>query len=137
MNDIVVVKVVDSVQDLSNRLGSVFFSKLALLADSVEQLSTSRQLSHNVVLVLQRGQCSGDHSNTSGHAYPRLKPVVELDDVRVLHALQHLQLVIHHLLVATDVLLQDDLDSDLAFRAVGLADDAIGAGAQRLSEAVS
>jgi len=62
---------------------------------------------------------------------------VELDNVRVLHALQHLQLIVHHLLVATDVLFQDDLNSDLALGAVGLADDAISAGAQRLSEAVS
>jgi hypothetical protein len=137
VNDIVVVEVVDSIQDLSNRLGGVLFSKLALLTDSVKQLSTSRQLGHNVVLVLQRGQCLGDYSNTSGHAHPRLEPVVKLDNVRVLHALQHLQLVVHHLLIATDVLFQDDLNSDLALGAVGLADDAIGAGAQRLSEAVS
>jgi len=62
---------------------------------------------------------------------------VELDNVRVLHALQHLQLVVDHLLVPADVLLEDDLDGDLALGAVGLADDAIGSGTQRLSEAVS
>jgi hypothetical protein len=62
---------------------------------------------------------------------------VELDDVRVLHALQHLQLVVDHLLVSADVLLQDDLDRDLALGTVGLADDSICAGSQRLSEAVS
>ena len=62
---------------------------------------------------------------------------MELDNVRVLHALQHLQLVVDHLLVPADVLLEDDLDGDLALGAVGLADDAIGSGTQRLSEAVS
>jgi hypothetical protein len=62
---------------------------------------------------------------------------VELDNVRVLHALQHLQLVVHHLLVAADVLLQNNLDGNLALGAVSLADDSIRAGTQRLSEAVS
>ena len=57
--------------------------------------------------------------------------------MRVLHALQHLQLVVDHLLVPADVLLEDDLDGDLALGAVGLADDAIGSSTQRLSEAVS
>jgi hypothetical protein len=57
--------------------------------------------------------------------------------VRVLHALQHLQLIVDHLLVSADVLLQDDLDSDLALGAVSLTDDAICASSQRLSEAVS
>lgn len=59
-------------------------------------------------------------------AYPRLKPVMELDNVWVLHLLQHFQLVVDHLLVTADILLQDDLDGDLAIWAVGLADDAIG-----------
>lgn len=53
MNDIVVVEIVDSVEDLSNSLGGVFLCKLPLLADSVKQLSTSGQLSYNVVFVLQ------------------------------------------------------------------------------------
>lgn len=57
--------------------------------------------------------------------------------MRVLHALKHFQLIIHHLLVASHVLLQDDLDRDLALGAVGLSHDAIGTGAQCLSEAVS
>jgi hypothetical protein len=57
--------------------------------------------------------------------------------VRVLHALQHLELIVDHLLVPADVLLQDDLDGDLALGAVGLTDDAICTSSQRLSEAVS
>lgn len=55
----------------------------------------------------------------------------------VFHALQHLELVVDHLLVAADILLQDDLDSDLALGTVGLPDDTICPGTQRLSEAVS
>jgi hypothetical protein len=62
---------------------------------------------------------------------------MELDNVRVLHALQHLELVIDHLLVSANILLQDDLDGDLALGAVGLSDDAICTSTQRLSEAVS
>lgn len=62
---------------------------------------------------------------------------MKLDDMRVLHLLQHLQLVIDHLLIAANILLQDDLDRDLAIRAVGLANDTIGPGAQRLSKFVA
>jgi hypothetical protein len=62
---------------------------------------------------------------------------MELDNVRMLHALQHLQLIVHHLLVAADILLQDDLDGDLALGTVSLPDNPICASAQCLSEAVS
>ena len=57
--------------------------------------------------------------------YPRFEPVVELDNMRVLHPLQHLQLVVDHLLVSANILLQDDLDGDLAFGAVSFPDDTI------------
>jgi hypothetical protein len=62
---------------------------------------------------------------------------MELDNVRVFHALQHLELVVDHLLISTNVLLQDDLDGDLALRTVSLAHNAICASTERLSEAVS
>lgn len=52
MDNIVLVQVVDSIEYLSNRLGRVLFSKLSLFANAVEQLSASRQLGHDVVLVL-------------------------------------------------------------------------------------
>jgi hypothetical protein len=55
----------------------------------------------------------------------------------MLHALQHLQLIINHLLVAAHILLQDDLDGDLALGAVGFSNNTIGSGAQRLPEAIS
>jgi hypothetical protein len=62
---------------------------------------------------------------------------MELDNVWVAHALKHLQLIVDHLLVAAHVLLQDDLDRDLTLGAVGLSHDAIRAGTQRPSKAVS
>ncbi len=68
--------------------------------------------------------------------YLGLEPVDKLDNVRVLEALEHVELVKHHALVAADVPLQDDLDGDAAVRAVGLPDDAIGAGAEGAAEAV-
>lgn len=62
---------------------------------------------------------------------------MELDNVRMLHALQHFQLVVHHLFVSPDILLQDDLDSDLALGAVGFSDNTIRSSAERLSKLVS
>ena len=61
---------------------------------------------------------------------------MELDNMWVAHALKHLQLVVNHLLVAAHVLLQDDLDRDLALRTVGLSHDAIRAGTQGPSKAI-
>ena len=52
MDDIVLMQVVDGFQDLSYGCRSVLFGEAALFADAVEQLSTSRKLCHNVVLVL-------------------------------------------------------------------------------------
>lgn len=52
------------------------------------------------------------------------------------HLLEEVKLVVDHLLVALDVLLEDDLDCDLASRALGLADDTIGTGTKRASEMV-
>ena len=62
---------------------------------------------------------------------------MELDNVWVAHTLKHLQLVVDHLLVAAHIPLQDDLDRNLALGAVGLSDNAICAGTQRLPKAIS
>jgi hypothetical protein len=62
---------------------------------------------------------------------------MELDNVWVAHALKHFQLVVDHLFVAPHVLLQDNLDRDLALGAVSLADDTIRAGTKRLSESIT
>lgn len=47
------VEVVDRVEHLSNRLRSVFLCELAALANAIEQLSSCRKLSDDVVLVLK------------------------------------------------------------------------------------
>jgi hypothetical protein len=62
---------------------------------------------------------------------------MEADNVGVLHLLQHLQLVVDHLFIPLDILLQDDLDGDLAVGAVSLSDNAIGSSTQCFSEAIS
>lgn len=41
MDDIIVVQIVDSLEDLSDGLGSIFLSELSVLAYSIEELSTS------------------------------------------------------------------------------------------------
>jgi hypothetical protein len=68
--------------------------------------------------------------------YSRLKPIDKFDDVRMLQPLQHGKLVIDHLLVAFDVLFQDDLDGNLASRAVRLTNDSICASTKGASEPV-
>ena len=62
---------------------------------------------------------------------------MEADDMRMLHPLQHLQLVVDHLLVALDVLLEDDLDGELLAILFGLADDAVCACAQGLAQVIA
>lgn len=52
MNYIIVVKIINGFKDLPYGLRRVFFSKLSILANAIEKLSTSSQLSHNVVFVL-------------------------------------------------------------------------------------
>lgn len=52
MNYVIEVEVIHGFEDLPDCLGGVFLCKLAILADTVEQLSTSSQLCDDVVLVL-------------------------------------------------------------------------------------
>lgn len=103
------VKIIDSLQDLSDGLGGILLGKLALLADTIEKLAASSQLGHDVILV------------------PRLEPVNKLDNVRMMEALEHVKLIVYHPLIALDILLQDDLDSNLASWAVSLAYNAVRA----------
>ena len=53
MNHVIVVKVVDGLEDLLDRLGSVFLCKLAVFADPVKELSPSRQLGDYIIFVLR------------------------------------------------------------------------------------
>jgi hypothetical protein len=52
VDDIVLVQVVDSLQDLLDGLGAVLLGEFALLANAVEQLSTRSELRDDVILVL-------------------------------------------------------------------------------------
>jgi hypothetical protein len=52
VNNIVVVEVVDSIENLSYSFSSIFFRKLSLVTDSVKQLAASCQLGDNVVFIL-------------------------------------------------------------------------------------
>lgn len=47
------MQVVDCLKDLTDSLGSILLSELALLANAIEQLSTCCQLGNNVVFVLR------------------------------------------------------------------------------------
>jgi hypothetical protein len=140
MDDVVLVEIVDGSQDLLDGLRGVLLGELALFANTIEELSASRELGHNVKLVLLRRRRSARLAQLGWVAvcctYTRLEPVDELDDMRVLQPLKHIQLVIHHLLIALDVLLQDDLDGDLARGTLSLADDTIGASAEGSAEPV-
>lgn len=52
MNDVLVVEVINRLEYLLDRLRGVLFCELALITNSVKQLSTRRQLRHDVVFVL-------------------------------------------------------------------------------------
>lgn len=52
VNHVVVMKVVDGFEDLLNRLRSIFLCKFAIFTDPVKKLSSRRQLSDYIVLVL-------------------------------------------------------------------------------------
>ena len=54
----------------------------------------------------------------------------------VLEALEHLQFVIDHLVVAFDVLLQDDLDGAFSLGRLCFSDNAVGASSECLAKLV-
>jgi hypothetical protein len=58
MDNIVLVQIIDSVQNLLDGLRRVLLRKFALLADPVEQLPSGRELCDDVVLVLEQGEGS-------------------------------------------------------------------------------
>lgn len=67
--------------------------------------------------------------NLSEASYSRLKGIVEPDNVRMIHPLQHLQFIVDHLLVPFDILLQYDLDGVFLIPAFCFPHDAISSGA--------
>lgn len=69
-------------------------------------------------------------------AHPRLEPVDKLDNVRMLELLEHLELVVDHLLVTLDISLQDNLDGHLARGAISLTNDTICSSTESSTESV-
>lgn len=53
MNDIILMQVVNSVENLLDRLRGVFLSELAPVADTIKELSSCGQLSDNVEFILK------------------------------------------------------------------------------------
>lgn len=70
-------------------------------------------------------------------AHLRFEPVDERDDVGVLEGLEHLKLIVDHVFISANVLLENDLDCDLlAVGGVSLANDTVCACTQCSSEFV-
>lgn len=65
MNNIIVVQVIDSFENLSDRLRGVFFGKLAIFTNPIKELSTSSELSNNVVFVLRANLSVSTHVKTT------------------------------------------------------------------------
>ncbi len=57
MDTVVLVKIVHRIENLTDRFRGILLSELALFTNAIEKLSSSRQLSHNVVFVLQAVRC--------------------------------------------------------------------------------
>ena len=68
--------------------------------------------------------------------YPRLEPIHKLDDMRVIQSLQHAKLIIYHLLISLDILLQYYLDCHFIAVEIGFSYNAIGACSERATEPV-
>lgn len=54
MNNVILVQVVDSFKDLSNRLGCILFGEFTLLAYAIKQLAARGEFGHNVIFVLKK-----------------------------------------------------------------------------------
>ncbi len=70
MDDVVLVQIIDGFHNLPDGLRGILLGEPALLGDSVEQLSTDRQLGDNVVLVLDTADISLDELRC---ATPRMR----------------------------------------------------------------
>ena len=89
MNHVIVMKVVDCLEDLLDRLGSVFLCKFAVFTDPVKELSSRRQLCDYIIFVLCsiRRQYLYISEIESNFQYLRLEPIVEPNDVWMFHSL--------------------------------------------------
>ena len=119
---------------MSDSLRSILLCEFALVTDAVEELSSNSQLSNDVELVL--GIISVCSCRIYTLAYPGLEPIHKLNDMRMVELLKHFQLIIHHLLVALDILLEYYLDCHLLALNIGLSNYAICASTESSSEPV-
>ncbi len=87
MDDIVIVEVIDSLENLSYSLRSILLCEPSLLADTVKQLSSRSQLCDDVVFVLKWYQLSCPRTDVPCCAHSRLEPIHESDDMGMLHLL--------------------------------------------------
>ena len=85
----------------------------------------------NIVLVLVDSILEpGSLGYGLGRMYLGFEPIVKSHDVRMLHSLQQNHLVVNHLLVAFDILLENDLDGIFLSTAFSLAHDPVCTSAQ-------
>lgn len=137
MDNIPLVQIVDGVQDLFDGLRSIFLCEFTVFTDAIEQFTTRCQLGDDIVFILE-GISMTVLCLSNGHVEtdPRLEPVDEVDNVRVVQRLQHLQFIVDHLLIPLHILLEDDLDGNFSRAAVGFTDNAICTRAEGPSESV-
>lgn len=113
MDNVSLMQVVDGIEDLANGLRGIFLRELAVFANAVEQLTTSGQLSNNIEFVLSFVESDPIAIIIRHRAYYlRFEPVYKVDNAGVMEGLQHLQLIVDHLLISADILLQNDFDGD-------------------------
>jgi hypothetical protein len=125
VHDVVLMEITHCVEHFANDLGCILLGELSVLADTIEKLSSGSKLSDDVVLVLRK--CKAQRAKLQERStHPRLEPIAERNDVRMMQPLQQLQLVVDHLLVTLHVFLEDDLYGDLAGGAVCLPDNTVG-----------
>jgi hypothetical protein len=135
VDNISLVQIIDGLENLADGQGGIFFRELALLANTIEELSACCKLGDDVVLVLTRLSAI-PRRRAADRAHLGLKPFIESDNVWMVHITQHFHLVVHHLFVASNILLQDYLHGALALWTVRLAHNSVGASAKSLAESV-
>lgn len=54
MDNIPLMQIPDRIQNLPDRLRSILFCKLAILANAIEQFSSGREFRHNIIFILSK-----------------------------------------------------------------------------------
>lgn len=125
MNNVMLMKVVHRAQNFTDDSRCILLCEFSVLTNPVKQFTTSSQLRNNVVLVLSFCK-SYDTDRTCGNTCPRLKPVHKTDYVGMIQSLEQIKLIVNHLLVSFDILLENDLHCDFSRRSVGFPNNPVG-----------